>query len=244
MPNQPLFAGGGSRLIPTTSLGFEARGAFAVGEDSKVTYSAFVSNGPRLVTTGSKQGQLNFSNFSDSNNAKTIGARIGFLPFAGTEIAYAVSFSDDVAATGFRSDTIQATIQDVSVGFKRQIDEINGMLDARAEFVFSDVDDVNFGGGVFDNSRTGGYAEVAYRPTLADGIWKDFEGVFRWDFLDNPSDSSGAANWDEDRYTFGINYWLNPSTVWKFAYQIDDVDDPTNAKSSSDAFMMQLAMGF
>ena len=230
LPDQPLFASGGTRLIPTSSLGIEARGAFPIGQTT-LTYSAWIANGFELEPSG----KLSFSNFSDINNNKSIGARIGFFPIPELEVFYAFDFGD-VAASG--SAGVDALIQDFGLGYVTEQDWLGGRLDIRFEYVFSDVDDT----GPFDNEREGGYAQVAYRPTRAGSFLKDLEGVVRYDFIDQPSGAPDPS--DEERWTIGLNYWLSPSAVFKLAYQFDDVDDPSGAKSSSDAIMAQFAIGF
>lgn len=68
LPRQPMFASGGSRLIPTSSLGIQARGAIPIDE-MKFTYAAYVSNGFTIQTDGSEAGKLKFKNFEDNNNS-------------------------------------------------------------------------------------------------------------------------------------------------------------------------------
>ncbi len=244
LPDQPLFAGGGARLIPTSSLAFELRGGAPINDSMRLFYSAYVANGPRLVTTGSKAGQLSFDNFTDVNSNKTFGGRIGIFLTPELDMSYAFNYGD-VGTSGTIYKDISALIQDISIGYVVEKDEIGGRLEARAEYIHSDVDDAVIGGVLFDNTRSGGYAQVSYRPTLSSNTFKDFEGVFRFDWLDNPSDAGVASkSYDEERYTFGINYWVNPSTVFKVAYRFDNIDDPTNSKQDNDALLLQVAMGF
>ena len=243
LPDQPLFADGPDRLVPTSSLAFEARGSIPMG-GTRLTYSAYVSNGPKLVTSGSKTGQLNFSNFSDINSGKAIGGRLGFFPIPELELAYAFNYAD-IGANDTPFEDTPALIQDVSLGYVVESSAIAGRLDVRGELAWSDVDNRDFGTGTFDNQRYGGYAQVAYRPTMGPEFLQKFEGVFRYDFLDNPSDATGSAKaFDEKRATFGLNYWINPSTVFKVAYRLDNVDDPQSSRTEDDALLVQLAIGF
>ena len=55
----------------------------------------------------------------------------------------------------------------------------------------------------------------------------------------NVSKSAPSGGYDQ-RYTFGLDYWINPSTVVKIAYEIDDREQGRN----NDAFFIQGAMGF
>ena len=244
LPDQPLYATGGARLIPTSSLGFVAQGAIPVNNDMKFTYAAWLSNGPSLVTTGGKAGQLNFSNFSDVNNNKAVGARLGFFPMPELEVAYAFTFAD-VGASGTAFNKLDATIHDISATYVLENESLGGRLDLRGEYVLSDVDDVDYGSGIFNNEREGGYFQLAYRPTMSGGFFKDMEFVVRYDFLNNPTAALDGKAYDEERWTIGVNYWLNPSSVVKVGYRFDDIEDPTNAlNTGSDAFLAQFAIGF
>jgi len=245
LPDQPLFATGGARLIPTSGVGFEIQGAVPLGEQgSKLSYSLWLENGPKLVTTGTKTGQLNFSNFSDINDNKTFGARVGFHPIPEFEIAYAV-LTGDVGATGTVYNGLDVVIHDISFGYVREDESMGGRIDFRGEYVTSEVDAVSYGLGTFANERDGGYLQLAYRPTMSSGNIKNVEFVARYDFLNNPTLATSGKAYDESRWTFGINYWLSPNTVIKFAYQSDDIDDPASpTNNGNDAFMAQFAVGF
>lgn len=240
LPKQPMFASGGLRLIPTTSIGVEARGAVPVG-NTKLNYAAYVANGFTVNTTGTKAGRLAFKNFDDINNNKAFGGRIGFFFLPELEGFYAAHFGD-VVASGSTFGSVDALVQVAGLNFVTEHESIGGRLDIRFEYVMSDVDDVDYGTGVFNNEREGGYVQIAYRPAGSDAFLDKLEGVFRYDFLDQPSGAPDPA--DIDRYTLGLNYWVSPSAVFKIAYQFDDVDDPTGATSDSDGVTMQFAIGF
>lgn len=238
LPDQPLFAEGPRRLVPTTSIGFQGRGAFEIGK-TKLTYAAYVTNGFSLETGAANPsaGQLSFENpVGDLNNSKSVGGRIGFFPIPALEVVYAMNLGN-VNGPGIPNTT--ALVQDVGVSYVKESAKIHGKLDVRGELVFSDVNNRDFGTGIFNNNRTGGYAQVAYRPTMSGSFFRNVEGVFRYDFVDQPSKAPTA--FDESRYTFGLNYWFNPSTVLKFAYQ---VDAKSGATMNNDAFMIQFALGF
>src|ERR1700759_1136390 len=111
------------------------------------------------------------------------------------------------------------------------------------EWVIQNIDKATFvvdgAPSLFNNDRNSGYVQLAYRPTQMEGKFlKNIEGIFRYDRL-NISKSAPDGGY-EQRYTFGIDYWLNPSTVIKFAYEIDDKQRGQNA----DAFFVQGAIGF
>jgi hypothetical protein len=49
------------------------------------------------------------------------------------------------------------------------------------------------------------------------------------------------VGFDEHRWTFGLDYWITPSTVAKIAYELDRQNGTGH---NGDAFMMQFAVGF
>jgi hypothetical protein len=63
-------------------------------------------------------------------------------------------------------------------------------------------------------------------------VLRNFEAVLRYDYLDLDTPYGGASH----RLTPGLDYWLAPSAVLKFAYQFDS-DLP-------DAFVAQFGLGF
>jgi hypothetical protein len=240
LPDKPLFATSGpTRITPVTSLGVEARGAYVFDSNARLTYSVYVSNGARIQDMGATAGSLEFDNFEDLNNSKAIGAKIGFLPVPELEFTYGFNFGDAGIST---MPNLNYWIHDVSISYAKDSEKLKGRLDVRLEAIYAMVDDADYGGGVFENERWGGYGQVAYRPTGVDSKLTDFEGVVRWDFIDLPA--GATESFTERRLTAGINYWINPSTVIKCAYRWDDLTDVVGPREESDAFLVQLAIGF
>ena len=171
LPNMPFVYGHHDAIAPMTSIGAFIRGGVPLGT-MKGNYSFYVSNGPSLETDEHGAGSLNFDNFEDLNQNKALGGRIGFLPISSLEIGYSFQFSE-VSSSDFGQD-INALIQGVDVSHVKEYDAIKGMIDVRFEWVFSDVDDAMFFDEhegeffTFDNTRNGGYAQIAYRPTQMD----------------------------------------------------------------------------
>jgi hypothetical protein len=241
LPDKPLYLAGGGQLAPESSLGVEARGAALFGS-TRLTYSAYVSNGPTIRTDGDDAGRFDFRNFTDVNQSKAIGGQIGLAPLPEWEFTYGIQYAN-VSPDGAGLGDIDVLLHAFAANYQMENEMLGGRLEARAEYVLADfADELDFGSGPFSNDRSGAYAQIAYRPIYAGGFIKDLEGVFRWDMLDQPSGAPHPE--DEQRFTFGIDYWIAPTTVVKFAYQIDDVDDPTGRRESSDAVLMQLGMGF
>lgn len=241
LPSSPLFAREEGGIVAENTLGVEARGGFRLGV-GKITYSAFVTNGPSLITSGDRAGQLELSDFSDVNSNKAFAGRIGYLPLPELEFFYGAMIND-VAPSDSGLAGINLVTHDFGVSYAAERDWLAGRIDARAEFVIVDFQDrVDLGSGPFNNDRSGGYLQVAYRPTKAGSILRNFEPVVRWDFLSQPGGAPDPA--DETRWTVGLNYWINPRTVIKAAYEFDDVKDPTGTRESNNAFLIQATMGF
>jgi hypothetical protein len=240
LPDNPAFAED-SGLAPEKAMGFEARGGVRT-DIGKITYSAFVSNGPSLITSGGQGGQLDLTEFSDVNNNKAVGGRFGYQPITELELAYAVQYND-VAPAGSGLGTVFLLLNDFSASYVAEKASLYGRIDARLEIMYAHfLKDIDLGAGPFNNDRTGGYAQVAYRPTKAGQVLKDLEAVLRYDYLNQPSGAPDPS--DEQRWTVGLNYWISPRTVAKVAYEFDHVKDPTQSRESNNMFMLQFATGF
>ncbi len=242
LPDQPLgYKSGASRLAPSTQIGAQVRGGvpLPIGE-SKMGYTFYLSNGPTVQTGANNAGQLSFTNTNDNNNNKAFGGRVGILPIPELEVGYSWQMSR-VGASGSAYDKIDALLQEVDLSYVRDSELIRGAIDLRSEWIWSDVDPVNYGtGGAFKNRRSARYLQAAYRPSKLDlPIAKDLEGVFRFDQIEHPSHAPTLT--DQKRYTWGLNYRLNPSTVVKAAYQKDDQD---STGSNQNSFMAEVASGF
>lgn len=246
LPNAPMaFAHGG--IAPMASLGAYIRGGIPIGS-TKINYAFYVSNGPRLNTGDDEPdeaGQLHFDNYSDVNNNKAIGGRIGFLPIPEAEFGYSflvagVTPTGEIAEVG----DVDAFLQAIDFSYVRDIDFLAGMIDFRFEFAWSDVDTTTYelpGGDItFDNERNGGYFQLAYRPINVDpSFLQDLEVVGRWDWLDGPA-GGPEGDQDSERWALGLNYWLTPSTVLKGSFQRTDKE----GHEDQDAFLFMFSTGF
>ena len=225
-PDDPLPFGD-NPIAPNSEVGIFARGAVPVLSQSKLTYDVYLTNGPQLITKDpNAAGSLNFHDFTDLNNNKAAGGRIGFLPMPNIELGYSLQFSEP-NPTKFRD--VHAILQAADINWRQEVREIQGTLDFRAEWIWSNVQQatydpkgaLGFGPLTFHNYRSGGYVQLGYRPTLAPNKFlRNFELVTRFDALTTPLSSPGGEH--ERRYTFGIDYWLTPSAVLKVAYEVDD----------------------
>lgn len=250
LPDDPLvFSDNG--LAPGSVLGAFVSGAYPIGS-TKLNYALYISNGPELVTsdpsasagTVGAAGSLNFDNYSDLNNNKAIGGRVGFLPIPELEVGYSF-LCGQASAQGVHPNT-NAFLQAVDFNYTRQSDMLQGNLSLRGEWVFSHVGDATYdpqGNNTFvtlnNNNRNGGYVMLTYRPSLSSyKFLRNFEGIVRYDRLDGPSIATGGGH--EQRYTIGLDYWLDARSVVKVAYEFDQIANGPGAP----AFMMQFGVGF
>ena len=241
LPDKPLAVYDG--LLPETYVGAEFRGGVPVGS-TKFNYALFVANAPNLIKGGedlSQIGALDWDNFGNNGGSVTLGGHVGFLPIPELELGYGLHHS------GLGGSGADALVQSADLNYVKSIQAIRGMLRVNAQWVWSHVDHVTYdateaGGPAalsFSNRRDGGYAQVAYRPTLVSSrILQKLEGVFRWDMLNQPAATVG---YNQTRYTFGLNYWITPKTVFKVAYQLDDKDHHAEDESG---VLVQFATGF
>lgn len=244
LPDRPLAIYHG--LLPNISVGAQARGGFPIGP-TRVDYAFYVSNGPVLNTFDPRRaGTLDFNSYTDNNDNKAVGGRVGFLPVPGVEVGYGF----ETSKPGFQETNVsrvQALVQSVDLNVTRDSDLLKGRVNLFAQYAWSHVDhavydpdgSLGFGPLAFTSKQDGGYAELAYRPTKLDNDFlRNLEMIFRWDHLSR--DPSGLGDPEETRWTIGLNYWLSPSTVLKAAYEWD----LPNGEPNRNALLIQTAMGF
>jgi hypothetical protein len=244
LPDRPLAVYHG--ILPNISIGAQARGGFPIGR-TRVDYAFYVSNGPVLNTFDPRRaGTLDFNSYTDNNDNKAVGGRVGFLPVPGVEVGYGF----ETSKPGFQGTSfsrVQALVQTVDLEVTRDSDLLKGRVNLFAQYAWSRVDhavydpdgSLGFGPLAFTSKHDGGYAEIAYRPTKLDNDFlRNLEMIFRWDHLSR--DPSGLGDPEETRWTLGLNYWLSPSTVLKAAYEWDQ----PNAEPNRSALLIQMAMGF
>lgn len=240
LPDAPLgYASDANLIVPKAQIGAQVRGGFPLWEWVKANYSAWISNGPALKTEEEEAGELSFKNTNDNNNNKAFGLRVGLFPLPDLEVGYSLQVAR-VGEDGEESSEVDSFLQGMDVSYVKDCEIIKGTVDARFEWLWSDLDRFDFEteGGPFVNNRDAGYLQLAYRPRWGGPFIEKLEPVVRFDLIDQPNQAPN--NNDEKRWTFGLNYWFTPSTVLKTAYEIDE---RRNAKDE-EAFLIQAAMGF
>lgn len=244
---EPLvYQRGNTGLVPHSEVGAFARGAFPVGGRCEANYAVYVGNGPSLrAQDPARPGLLDFGgNFRDANDDKAVGARIGFLPFPALELGASI-YHARVDPDGF--ERTSATLYGVDLQYFDTVKALGGVIDARVEWVWSEVEDatydptgaLGFGPLRYDNRRNGGYVEAGYRPSLADNRFlRDVEVVARYDFLETPAGAPGPA--DEQRVTVALLYWVTATTAVSAGYIVAEPEEGPDR----DTFYLRASVGF
>jgi hypothetical protein len=239
-PDDPLAF---DAIAPISEVGFFAKGAIPSGT-TRWTYDVYAANGPNLITNDpGAAGQLNFDDFTDLNNNKAFGGRIGFLPFADMELGYSLQYSQP-QPSGFQK--VRAFLQAADFHYKPTIDSLRGQFDLSAEWIWSNLSSatydptgsLGFGPARFNNYRQGGYVSLGYRPTESPNkIISSLEFLVRYDSLQSAINSPGGEH--ESRVTFGLDYWVTSYCVVKAAYELDH----KNVGLDQNAFILQVGYG-
>lgn len=241
-PDKPLAVYDG--LLPESEMGVQLRGVIPIGP-TKLEYAGFVANAPGLMTEPENfenLGMLDFDNNANFGGHMAVGGHVGFIPIPQLEVGYGIQRSK----VGPRDHAVENLLQSADFNFVADSPMLKGLINFRTQWVWSHVGHFvydpdgrqGFGPFTFNNNRNGGYVQLAYRPTHLGDIIKNFEPVVRYDRLNQLHTPVG---FDEQRWSFGIDYWLTSSAVIKAAYEIDNKN---NGARDQNAFMIQLAVGF
>jgi hypothetical protein len=220
-------------IVPSTGVGVEVRGAFNV-YGSKFNYALYSTNGPKL-NDGSMEpdeaGILHFDNYEDNNKNKSVGGRIGFLPF--TDSSTEVGFSFLNAKVGDKDSNykdVSSNLIAYDFSFVKKVNSLGGIIDIKAQYNTSVTDDANYievheDGDeeeyTFENSSDSFYAQLSYKPTMsASNFLKNIELVGRYSELNTPEGAEWESNVNQT--AFGVNYWLSWRSAIKVNYQITD----------------------
>src|SRR5256714_10149126 len=119
LPDRPI--GVYHDVLPNISVGAQVRGGFPIGP-TRANYAFYVSNGPVLNTFDPRSaGTLDFNSYTDNNDDKAVGGRVGFLPIPGVEVGYGF----ETSKPGFQGTTfhdVQALVQSVDLEVTRDSD--------------------------------------------------------------------------------------------------------------------------
>ncbi len=246
LPDFPLM----NRQVSPTDFslnGLQFRGAkYLVGSPLKMEYCVYAANGLGLPLETELTALANLGEFKETtrnaNEAMAWGGRVGcWVPECGFNTGFSTFFNRPYAQDA--GPTIN--LWGIDAGYHQ------GNWDARMEYAYMHQDTSGF----LDRpiQRWGLYAQLAYRPYDATSkLIQNLEVVGRFSFarfrgidptaLDlSAFESPVDAPVNREQYTFGINYYLAPSAVIKFAYEINR-EHRINLRDN--VFLAQLAWGF
>lgn len=212
LPDAPLPYGHGG-IAPDAAVGAYARGGIPAGA-ARVSYAIYAVNAPELMGEGEDAGEVESA---DAGEERAYGGRLGlFLMPAGLEFGYSYQTSDVV------------DLQGVDLTLSRQSAAMRGQVNIRFEGVLSKATRGPFEGEtpgdperfLVNNRRVGGYAQIAYRPSLVGSrVARNLDFVGRYDWMNRPDWEGGPLGNDTKRFTAGTSYALTPSMVVKLAIQ-------------------------
>jgi hypothetical protein len=258
-PSGPLGAGHGG-ILPRADIGFEFRGGVYVG-DTKINYSAYVVNGPRLNNgedEPEEAGMLHYGFVPDNNKGKSVGGRLGVFPFHDSSLELGASgMYGKVGDKDSEYKDVSALNYAFDLSYVKSLPFMSSVLDVKAQYSGVNVDDANYpdhenpGDRVtFDNTSTTWFAQVSLRPALVENkIFRNLELVGRYSELKTPV----GSEWETNRTAFdiGINYWLDWRSLFKVSYRILDSGgeapgggDPGHTENLGNTFFVHWAIGF
>jgi hypothetical protein len=222
------------QVLPAFSLlGVQAQGSFYLGcSPIKLEYNAYVSNGlnltpavPGLPTLNELANLENMgSTFSIVSNEKIIGGRLGlWWPEKGLAAGLSGMYNGAYVAGGF-ADAISLWAVDLNYH--------KGNWDLRAEYGMTYQEAGSFGSP--NIRRQGFYVQGAYRPLhVSNQYLSNVEVVYRYSYVAFRGIDATALDLStfatpidvpvrRQQNEFGLNYYLAPRMILKFAYQVND----------------------
>lgn len=237
LPDRPLAI---QQLLPQSQVGLQLRGATPIGPTT-VGYAFYVANAPAVNRQDAANlGRLEFDNFDNLDGYVALGGRLGFYPIPQLELGYGFQTS----GLGAVGQDAGALLHSVDLSYVRDSPWLKGTVNLLAQWAWSDVDRITFdregslgiGPVRFGSRGHGGYVQLAYRPTMVQTlVLNRLEPVVRYERFSEKR----AADFNEERWTIGLNYWLMPNAVFKAAYQFDDKSEGRD----QNAFLVQFKFG-
>lgn len=220
-PTNPLGFDHHNPVGPFAEFGAELRGAAPLG-DAQINYAVYVSNGPTLqVDPASDPISVNtsYQNFSDNNDNKAVGARVGLLPFSTKSLELGVSGQYAKIGdrdTGFEDIGSLMYALDLTLS-KNSLTAIKGSIDLKGQWNYVDEDrfqlvDATGTSTLVDNDKSAWFARFSYRPTLASSNFiSNIEFVARYSSFNIVNESAFQSGGEGDGHTHEANGELLPA---------------------------------
>ncbi len=214
-------------ILPSADIGFEIGGGSYLGS-SKINYAFYIVNGPRL-NTGMEEpeeaGRLHYGIVPDNNRSKTIGGRLGFIPFSNSMLEIGLSgMYGKVGDQDTKYENVASGSYAADLSFVKNITSIKSILDIKAQYstiktdeaMYFDDDEVPYN---FINNSSTFFAQVSVKPAFVENVVvRKLEIAARYSKLTTPENSLWEIN--QNQMEFGLNYWLDWRTVFKLTYKV------------------------
>jgi hypothetical protein len=246
LPDEPLMF---RQVVPPFSLmGVQARGAFYLGNlPVKLEYSAYASNG--LEINNQAPGLNDVANLEGLENTYNVVSND--LSYGGRLALWYPAIGVEVGISGFANGNYTPVAEDAIKLWDLDANYHMGNWDLRFEYAELYQHAASFIGN--NIRRSGFYAQAAYRQRDAlNKYLQKLEFVGRYSYTAFHGIDPTALNLttfatpvdvpvNGNQYTFGVNYWVYPSLVLQFAYEINQ---QRGFALHDNIFMAQLGWGF
>ena len=219
---------GHDEAAPVSEVGIGARGGFQIGNPMFANYAVYIGNGP-ILEIDDAEGEIEAieaeGRTSNDDDRFVFGGRFSLLPMPKLEIGLSGA-TGKVAGEDEPSARRDYTVYGADIAWKLS------NLRLRGEYIKQKVGSEASSAAPDLANWEAWYAQAAYRflPT-------GWEGVVRYSDYDSPHRSV-----DQKQWALGINYLFAPNAMVKFAYNINDGKDGSEADDNF--FQAQLAYGF
>lgn len=217
---------------PAADVGLQLRGGVGVFDNAKMTYAAYIGNGPELIGEDGEIHAVETEGLaSDPDGRKVVGGRISFLPLPKLEFGLSGAFGD-VAVV--ENDDLEF------VGDPRRNYEVLGVdasyqwnaLDLRGEYIMQDVANAESSVAPEGGKWESWYLQSGYK--FGEAKW---EGVVRYTDFSSPHSDESQKQW-----AFGLNYLLSPNAIIKATYEFND--GLLGEQTDNDRLLLQMAYGY
>ncbi len=217
-------------IAPSSDIGVELRGAFHTGS-VKWNYQAYIINGPQLKDGSDEPdeaGGLKFGYMGDNNKSKSLGWRVGFMPFANQAVEIGLSgLSGVVGADDSEYEGVKSNLYALDFSWVKTLSFMSSIMDIKGQYNLTNVDDASYfnpedsANYSFVNSSNAYFIQLSIRPALvSNNFISKLELVGRYSTLHTPD----AALWKthQSQIGVGLNYWIDWRTVVKLGFSTTD----------------------